>query len=70
MTDRLLWLVVRRLEENTVVIGKALGNKKLKLPKEHPDYPWSESSADNGRIHFGGRGDIPTEDVMAFLDSK
>ncbi|MCF8605155.1 hypothetical protein L5I01_17510 [Gordonia sp. HY442] len=68
MSERLLWLIVRRLEENTVVIGKALGNKKLKLPKTHPDYPWSD--ADTGRVQIGGRGDATSEEVIDFLDSK
>ena len=69
ITDRMLWLLVRRIEENTVVIGKALGNKKLKLPKEHPEYPWSDPTADTSRVQIGARGDIPAEDVMDFLDS-
>ncbi|KXT55924.1 hypothetical protein Y710_16370 [Gordonia sp. QH-12] len=69
MTDRLLWLLVRRIEENTVVVGKALGNKKLRLPKKHPDYPWSESE-DDSRIQIGGRGEHSSDEVMDFLDSK
>ena len=66
--EQLLWLLVRRIEENTVVIGKSLGNKKLKLPKEHPRFPWSVlDEAEPARI--GDRGEHDSIDVMNFLDS-
>lgn len=64
-----MWLAIRRIEENTVILGRSLGNKKLKLPKEHPQYPWSNAEADDGPKKIGDRGDHSSEDVIAFLDS-
>lgn len=63
--ERLLWMLIRSVDENTVIIGKTLGQKKLKLPKTHPDYPWSET--DTGPKVIGDRGEYESVDVMAFL---
>lgn len=67
LTDRLLWLLARRVEENTVVIGKSLGNKRLTLSK-HPNYPWTPPE-EPGRVRFGNRGNHSSTDVMNYLDS-
>lgn len=65
--ERLLWMLIRRVEENTVIVGKSLGQKKLKLAKTHPEFPWAE--ADDGTTVIGDRGGHDSEDVMAFLNN-
>ncbi|QWF78700.1 hypothetical protein [Amycolatopsis sp. CA-230715] len=60
--EYLLAMVADRLGENTFVTGRGSGLKGLHRPRP-VSRPGEE---DEGRI--GDRGDVPAEDVIAYLD--
>lgn len=62
-------MIYRGQQVETKVLGDRLyPKKKVKIPKEHPEFPWVQSDGDESR-HIGNRGDRSSEDVMAFLGS-
>lgn len=56
------------MQIQTASISNRLGKPKVKVPKEHPKYPWTEAE-DDGPQQFGDRGDHSSEQVMDWLDS-
>lgn len=64
----LMWALWWSLQQNTVVIGRALGNDKIKMPADRmPRFPWS---MDNKNTSLGGSlGDKTQGEVLDFLDS-
>ncbi|QDF16189.1 tail assembly chaperone [Gordonia phage Malachai] len=66
--EQLLWMQVRLMQIQTASISNRLGKPKVKVPKEHPKYPWTDVDEDEP-TKYGNRGDHSSEDVMAFLDT-
>lgn len=66
--EQLLWMLIRLMQIQTASIANRLGKPKVKVPKEHPKYPWDAIEEDGPQKH-GDRGDHSAEEVMEFLDS-
>ncbi|QDF17111.1 tail assembly chaperone [Gordonia phage William] len=66
--EQMLWMLVRLMQIQTASISNRLGKPKVKVPKEHPKYPWIDVDEDAPK-QFGSRGDHSSEEVMSFLDS-
>lgn len=61
-------MLIRLMQIQTASIANRLGKPRVKVPKEHPKYPWIDPEED-GPQKFGDRGDHSSEEVMDFLDS-
>lgn len=66
--EQLLWMLIRLMQIQTASIANRLGKPRVKVPKEHPKYPWIDTDED-GPQKFGDRGDHSSEEVMDFLDN-
>ncbi|MDJ0006518.1 hypothetical protein [Gordonia alkanivorans] len=58
------------MQIQTASISNRLAAKpKVKVPKEHPKYPWSDVDDEEAPRQYGDRGEHSSEEVMAFLDN-
>ncbi|HHY07523.1 MAG TPA: hypothetical protein GX530_03135 [Corynebacteriales bacterium] len=66
LADELLWHNLWLAFQIVVLLAQLGGDKKAKMPKDKPKYPWSVVDDES---HIGGlKGQDPLE-VLAFLDS-
>lgn len=66
-TEQLLWMMFRQNEVHTKILGDRLNSKKVKIPKEHPRFPWLNAGSAEKPRRFGGRGDLSAKTVMNAL---